>query len=101
MTIQLTFNEHILAKTIFVLVIFVIGILAARDFPPKGNDGASRESFLGNLKGDEASATPSPFEDLTIPYLVSREYKSALGSLGDSFNLAMQRTVDFFKEHLR
>ncbi|OGD86932.1 hypothetical protein A2870_00280 [Candidatus Curtissbacteria bacterium RIFCSPHIGHO2_01_FULL_41_11] len=38
---------------------------------------------MESLKGDETKASPFPFEDLTIPYLAKREYKSALGSLNE------------------
>ena len=74
-------GKNILFKIIFISAIFVIGVFTLISFLPKEDDGARSESFFENLKGDEAKASPFPFEDLTIPYLANREYKSALGSL--------------------
>ncbi len=68
-------GKNILFKIIFISIIFIIGVFTLINFLPKEDNGNISKSF--------AKASPFPFEDLTIPYLAKREYKSTLGSLNE------------------
>src|SRR3989344_4369677 len=68
-------GKNILFKIIFISIILVMGVFALINFLPKEDYGNISKSF--------AKASPFPFEDLTIPYLAEREYKSTLGSLNE------------------
>jgi len=68
-------GKNILFKIIFISIILVMGVFALINFLPKEDYGNISKSF--------AKASPFPFEDLTIPYLAKREYKSTLGSLNE------------------
>lgn len=73
-------KKYYLITFVFVLILIFIGYASASKLRNK--------SFLDDVKkenplvfGKDPSPTPFPFQELTIPYLRARQYKSELGAL--------------------
>lgn len=64
---------------LFVSVAFLLGLLIAFGF--KAFYPQMLDEPLAGINISSLSATPFPFQELTIPYLRSREYSSELGEL--------------------